>query len=88
MVLATSRIPRPLANNLAANRRLASNVSALPFGLIRPLFGIPVITLESDLPPSGKPWDQATGEQSSEWQDERKTLQAGKLWYGQTTART
>jgi hypothetical protein len=36
---ATSRIPWPLANILAASRRLASNFSALPFGLIQTFIG-------------------------------------------------
>ena len=46
MVLATSRIPRPLANIPAAIRRLASNFFALPFGLIPPFIGSGGMTLE------------------------------------------
>jgi hypothetical protein len=48
IVLATSRMPRPFASKLAANRRLASNVFALPFGLIQPLLGFLLATLERD----------------------------------------
>jgi hypothetical protein len=46
MVLATSRMPRPFANKPAARRRLASNIFALPFGLIQTLLGVLPATLE------------------------------------------
>jgi hypothetical protein len=46
IALATSRIPWPLDNKFAASRRLASNFSALPFGLIRALFGVEGAALE------------------------------------------
>ena len=46
IVRATSRMPRPLANKLAANRRLVSSFAALPFGLMNPLLGFLPATLE------------------------------------------
>ncbi len=46
IVRATSRMPRPLANRLAANRRLVSSFAALPFGLMNPLLGFLPATLE------------------------------------------
>ena len=39
MVRATSRIPRPFVNMVAASRRRASNFFALPFGLIQTFIG-------------------------------------------------
>ncbi len=46
MVRATSRIPRPFANILAASRRLTSNALALPFGRIHTFIGWAGMPLE------------------------------------------
>ena len=46
MVRATSRIPLPFANMLAARRRLASNFCALPLGRIQTFIGWGVRSLE------------------------------------------